>query len=232
MNAGKKIRQNVKEIDIISYDFDGTLVDSIPDITTAINITFQENKLPAVKAEQMETFVGDGIPLMVERALRASLDEDKSPLLFDRYYNPILKRYKILYSEHCTEKTGLYPGVKDILEHYSHKTQILITNKAETITHKMLTYFELDKYFDLIIGGDTLPERKPHPSVMEYVRSKYGPERLLCHVGDSPVDVKAAKQAEALSVAVLYGYSSPVILKNAKPDFLIHQIDELKNIIA
>jgi len=222
----------VKKIDIISYDFDGTLVDSIPDITTAINLTFQKNKLPPVTDEQMKSFVGDGIPLMVERALKASLNENRIIDLFDQFYDPVLRQYKILYSEHCTEKSRLYPGVKDILKHYSHKTQLLITNKAESITRKMLIHYGLDEYFDLIIGGDTLPERKPHPSVMEYARSKYGTGLTLCHVGDSPVDVKTAKQADAMSVAVLYGYSSAEALMNAKPDFLIHQIDELKNIIA
>lgn len=232
MNAGKKISQNVKHIDIISYDFDGTLVDSIPDITAAMNHTLREYNLPPVTAVQMKSFVGDGIPLMVERALTAALNVHKNQNLFNGYYDSVLKRYKLLYSEHCTEKSRLYPGVPEVLRHFSHKIQILITNKAESMTRKMLRHFELEEYFDLIIGGDTLPERKPHPSIMEYVRSKYGMNLTLCHVGDSTVDIKTAKEAKALSVAVSYGYSSDDALKNARPDYVINHFQELINVIV
>ncbi len=232
MNADKRIRPNVKTIDIISYDFDGTLIDSIPDITVAMNKTLGEYRFPSVTEENMTTFVGDGIPLMVERALKAALDSNNSKDLFNQYYQQVLNRYKILYGEHCTDKSRLYPGVPEILFHFSRKIQILITNKAESITRKMLEHYKLDGFFDLMIGGDSLPQRKPHPSIMEYVREKYGKELSVCHVGDSHVDVKTAQNAGALSIAALWGYSPEDVLRKSNPDYLIKQIHELKNIIA
>ncbi len=220
------------KMDIISYDLDGTLVDSIPDITLSMNMTLKERDLPAVTPVQMKAFVGNGIPVMVERALVASLQTKHSPDSFRQLYDDILKRYKILYHEHCTEETRMYTGVREILDHFSSKTQVLITNKAESMTRKILEYYSIESFFSVIVGGDTLPEKKPHPGVIRHIREKTGITGPLCHVGDSPVDVKTAQETENTAIAVTWGYSDRQALLAAGPDFAIDHLNELKEIIA
>lgn len=217
---------------IISYDLDGTLVDSIPDITLSMNKTLDEAGLPHMTAGQMKVFVGNGIPTMVERALKAALAQAQAEKDFETLYTTILERYKIHYEAHCTVETRLYTGVREILDHFSDKTQVLITNKAENITRKILKYFGLEDYFSVVVGGDTLTEKKPHPDVIRHVWDKIGREGLLCHVGDSPVDVKTAKNTGNIAVAATWGYSSRRELMDAGPDFLVDHLNELKEIIA
>jgi phosphoglycolate phosphatase len=231
VNAGKKREKIVIKTDIISYDLDGTLVDSIPDITLSMNRTLDEYKLPHVTPSQMKRFVGDGIPCMVERALKASLDVNNAPNSFQELYDDILNRYKTLYQEHCTEETRLYSGVREILDHFAYKTQVLITNKAESITRKILKYYGIESYFTVIVGGDTLPDKKPHPGVIRHIREKTGNYGLLCHVGDSPVDVKTAKKTGNIALAVTWGYTERHELLAAGPDYCIDHLNELKEII-
>ncbi|MDK2976275.1 MAG: phosphoglycolate phosphatase [Candidatus Marinimicrobia bacterium] len=217
---------------IISYDLDGTLVDSIPDITLSMNKTLDEAGLPHVTAGQMKAFVGNGIPPMVERALKAVLAQVKTEKEFKTLYTTILDRYKIYYEAHCTDETRLYTGVREILDHFSGKTQVLITNKAESMTRKILKYFGLEDYFAIIVGGDTLAEKKPHPDVIHHIWDKTGQEGLICHVGDSPIDIKMAKDTGQIAVAATWGYSSRQELTGAGPDYLVDHLNELKEIIA
>ncbi|MGC9513354.1 MAG: HAD family hydrolase [Fidelibacterota bacterium] len=228
----KRRKKAVIEPLIISYDLDGTLVDSIPDITLSMNKTLDEAGLPHVTGGQMKAFVGNGIPPMVERALKTVLAQAKAEKDFKTLYETILERYKIHYEAHCTVETRLYTGVREILDHFSGKTQVLITNKAESITRKILNYFGLEDYFAVVVGGDTLAEKKPHPDVIHHVWDRTGQEGLLCHVGDSPVDVKTAKVTGNIAVAATWGYSSRRELIDAGPDYLVDHLNELKEIIA
>ncbi|MDD5582189.1 MAG: HAD-IA family hydrolase [Candidatus Marinimicrobia bacterium] len=218
--------------DILSYDLDGTLVDSIPDITLSMNMTLKEKSLPPISQEQMKTFVGNGIPAMVERALKVSLAEIHAPNTFETLYQEILDRYKQIYQEHCTDETRLYTGAKEIVTHFSYKIQVLITNKAESMTRKILNYFGLENAFSVIVGGDTLPEKKPNPAVIAYIYKKTALQRTLCHIGDSPIDIETALASNCTAIAVSWGYSSRQALINAHPHYIIDHFNELKEIIA
>jgi len=232
VNAAKRRKKAVIEPLIISYDLDGTLVDSIPDITLSMNKTLDEAGLPHVTAGQMKTFVGNGIPPMVERALKTSLAYMKAEKDFEKLYGHTLSRYKTLYQAHCTVETRLYTGAREILDHFSGKIQVLITNKAESMTRKILQYFGLEDYFAVVVGGDTLAVKKPHPDVIRYVREKTGPDGLLCHVGDSPVDIKTAKTTGNIAVAATWGYSERRKLMDAGPHYFLDHLNELKELIA
>ena len=107
-------------IDVFLFDLDGTLVDSIPDLTRAINLLREELDLPAVSSDQVRSYVGDGVGLLLQRALP------------DEHVNPACrKRFMEIYTEHLTDETVIYPGIINFLEIHRGKPMAVVTNKAD-----------------------------------------------------------------------------------------------------
>lgn len=212
----------MKEIDLLIYDLDGTLIDSVDDIVNAVNWMLGELKLPKRSKEEIRTFVGSGVQSLVERSL--------GPENFN-YREKALKVLKKRYTEHLLDHTKLYPGVLETLQHFKSKKQAVVTNKPEKFSIEILKALHAMPYLSLIVGGDTLRTKKPSPEgifhVLEQLKIKNDRSVL---VGDSSIDIETARNAKIDICFVTYGLGSGS--GEFKPNFVIDQFDELKDIFV
>lgn len=187
----------------IIFDLDGTLVDSVRDLREAVNALLAEEGLRQLSLDEVKSMIGDGAAKLVERALSAT-GGDLSRL------SALVARFLQIYEADATRNTEAYPGVVETLAGLRQLGLPLavVTNKPYGATIDILETLGLRAYFDAVIGGDTLPERKPHPAPILAALSHLGiePEAALM-VGDNYHDVQAAQAAGVRAVAVTYGYS-------------------------
>lgn len=187
----------------ILFDLDGTLVDSVRDLQEAVNTVLAEEGLRAIDEDETKSMVGDGAAVLVKRAIMAvGGDPSRSSILVNRFLE--------VYEANASCYTEAYPGVRDALEDLKKLGLPLavVTNKPYRATIKIVENLGIQAFFRTIIGGDTLPERKPHPAPILLALKRLGvnPETALM-VGDNYHDVQAARAAGVSAFAVTYGYS-------------------------
>ena len=221
----------------VAFDLDGTLVDSAPGLTAAV-----DNALYAGE-ERVVTWIGNGADVLIQRALtwarqeratlraaqgKPSVDHDDIPQaeqqailrkLFDRYYGEVAE-----------EGSFLFPAVADTLGalHAKGLPLALVTNKPTPFVAPILSSLDIAKYFTVVIGGDDVKNKKPHPEPLLMVAEKLGlaPAELL-FVGDSRNDIQAAKAAGCCSIGLTYGYNYGEPISLSEPDYIFDQFNEL-----
>ena len=211
----------------IIFDLDGTLVDSARDLRDAVNILLVQEGLRQIDLGEVKSMIGDGAPKLVERAIAATGgDLSRLPTLVTRFLE--------IYEANASRHTEAYPGVADTLAGLRALGLPLavVTNKPFGATIDILEALGLRIYFDAVIGGDTLPERKPHPAPILAALKQLGvaPEAALM-IGDNYHDVQAARAAGVRTFAVTYGYSHKPHAELGA-DRLIDTMSELLPIVA
>ena len=183
---------------ILIFDLDGTLIDSAPDIHAAVNLVMLEENLPEFTATEVRGFVGNGVETLLTRCLNArNLSHDQA--LFGR----LMARFMVVY-ETAHARTTLYPNVATTLAALPHRLAIC-TNKPESPTRSVLLHFDLQRLFPVIVGGDTLPQKKPDPApLLETIKRMGGAPALF--IGDSEVDAETARAAQVPFVLFTEGY--------------------------
>lgn len=206
-------------VDLIIFDFDGTLADTREDLAASANYALRELHLPELPGEVIISFVGEGITPLLERLL--------GPNHLHRLEEAITL-YTTHHRDHLLDRTRLYPGVPEVLEHFRSKKKAIISNKSYEFTARVAEGLGIADHFELILGGDSTPNRKPHPGPVEKVLEALGVERnRTAIVGDSPLDVQAGKRAGLFTIAVTYGFRPREELIQADPDLLLDDIREL-----
>jgi phosphoglycolate phosphatase len=213
-------------VQAIIFDLDGTLVDSAEDLRAAVNRLFHTLDLRPIKADEIKAMIGDGVLKLVERALVAA---DADPAQKDT----LLPRFLELYQASPATRTRCYPGVVETLKALRQKDFRLavVTNKPVSATNKILEALSLAEFFPVVIGGDSLPQRKPDPAqLLEAARQLGVDVDQTLMVGDNIHDVEAAHAAGMRCVAVSYGYHHcPPSEFNA--DHLIDRFGELPPLV-
>jgi phosphoglycolate phosphatase len=184
----------------IVFDLDGTLIDSAPDIHAATNALLAEEGLPFLGFTQVCGFIGAGVAVLVTRVLDALGEDPGGPRHAD-----LVRRFEARY-ETAHGLTRVYPGVLPALTALrgaGHRLGIC-TNKPLTPTRAALAHFGLAPFFDVVIGGDSLPVRKPDPAPLHAAFAALGPACL--YVGDSEVDAETAQRAGARFALFTQGY--------------------------
>jgi len=208
---------------LIIFDFDGTLIDSVPDLTASINYMYSKFNLKSVDEEIVANWLGDGAVKLIERALN----------YYNLKYNKkALKIFKEHYSKNFAVNTKLYPYAKEILEYLKEIYKLaLITNKPFEFVNPILEKLNI-KYFDFILGGDSLKEKKPSPLPILHTCKKLNisPKETVI-VGDSKNDIIAGKKAEVKTIAITHGYNFGEDIKKYNPDIIINSLKELKEIL-
>jgi phosphoglycolate phosphatase len=211
------------------FDLDGTLIDSVPDITAAVAELLAAEKLPPLSEDQVRAMVGRGLKVLVRKVYDAqgmALDEASLECRLDDM--------REVYARHLVGKTTLMPGARTALEFFRDNgcAMAVVTNKPVDATETILGHFGLIDYFDVVIGDSTEPPlsllaRKPQPDMLhEALRRLSVTAADAVMVGDSGVDVRAGKAAGMRVVAVRGGYSSEP-LESFAPDRLIASLAEL-----
>jgi phosphoglycolate phosphatase len=186
----------------ILFDLDGTLVDSAPDLHAAANRMLAELGRPALSLRQVTGFVGDGVPKLVERCLAATGGTDG-------LHADAVSRFRRHYDAAPAELARLYPGVPDALTALRRAgcRSGLCTNKPEAPTRTLLAVLGLDGFFDAVVGGDTLPERKPDPAPLRRaIEALGGDVASALFIGDSEVDAATAANAGVAFALFTRGY--------------------------
>lgn len=206
----------------ILFDLDGTLVDSVPDLAAAVNALLAEFGRPALSLAQVTGMVGDGAAKLVERALAASGAGDM-PL------SPALDRFLALYEVDPTRLTRPYDGVPAVLDELAAAGWRLgvCTNKPERATRAVLAGLDLDRFFPVVLGGDSGPTRKPDPGPLRTALGRLGSAPgSAAMIGDHRNDVAAARAAGVPVVFARYGYGATT-LAGMTPDAFIDRFAEL-----
>jgi phosphoglycolate phosphatase len=187
---------------LLLFDLDGTLIDSVPDLTNAMNEILRERGYPPLAPEEVKPMVGDGVPALVARAFaaRGGGAEEAAELL---------PRYIAFYEANATRLTRPYPGVRETLADLrgrGYRTAIC-TNKLQRATVRVLRGLELDDLFDGVAGGDRYAVKKPDAGhLLELIEELGGASERAAMIGDSENDA-AAGHAAGLPVLLLrYGY--------------------------
>ncbi len=182
-------------IDTFLFDLDGTLVDSIPDLTRAINLLREELDLPAVTRDQARGYVGDGVGLLLQRALPEELYNQKRR-----------KRFMEIYTEHLTDETVLYPGIMDFLVMHRQKPMAVVTNKPQHLAEILVDRLGLSPFFQHVIGAELALQKKPHPDMVHHALKLLDshPEKTVL-LGDHHVDLRAAHAAGVKSCFCAWG---------------------------
>jgi phosphoglycolate phosphatase len=212
---------------LIMFDLDGTLVDSVPDLAVAVDKMLVQLGRPKAGLEAVRQWVGNGAPVLVRRALAGSIDHGG---VDDALAEQALELFMQAYAEKH-EFTVVYPGVRETLK-WLQKNGVemaLITNKPERFVAPLLDEMKLGRFFRWIVGGDTMPQKKPDPAALFFVMKMAGiPASQSLFVGDSRSDVQAAKAAGVACVALSYGYNHGRPIEEESPALVI---DDLRKLI-
>jgi phosphoglycolate phosphatase len=210
-------------VDALIFDLDGTLVDSRRDLAKSVQYLQKRYGAPESSDAQVAAFVGDGVVKLVERAV---------PKLAPNDLDQAVTEFKKFYREHCLDHTRTYPGVRETLRHFRRKKMAVVTNKPVRISGYMLDKLNLSSYFAVLIGGDSLPNKKPHPEPIKNVLKTMGiiNAKRAVVIGDGPNDVLSAKAAGTRSCGIKSNIGDPQKLLNSKPDYVISQMKELMHI--
>jgi phosphoglycolate phosphatase len=189
----------------VAIDLDGTLLDTIADLAAAANAVRADMALPPLPQARLASFVGGGMAQLVHRALTDDRDGQAHPELHTAGVDAFIRHYEANIAVH----TRPYPGVVDGLTQLQAMGLGLavVTNKPTRFTLPLLQQTALAPFFSLVLGGDSLPEKKPHALPLLSTCAHFGitpPELLM--VGDSQFDRDAAANAGSPCLLVRYGY--------------------------
>lgn len=206
---------------LLIFDLDGTLIDSVPDLANSVNFALQNNQLPTHDESVIRLFVGNGSHKLCERA--CPVEADKT--LIDKVHEDFLAHY----AQFPCVKTTPYQGVTEGLPRLAKRYQMAIaTNKPVQFLPAILAKFGWERMFEMVLGGDSLPEKKPSPAQLLHICETLGVdvERAVM-IGDSKNDILAGQNAKMPTLALSYGYNYGEPIENSKPDATFATFDEL-----
>ncbi len=206
------------------FDLDGTLVDTAPDITAALNHILCREGRDAVSPAKVRSMVGQGAWTLLEQGYQAT-GEPVEPTHLPRLFDDFLSYYRA----HIADRSVIFPGARAALERYraAGARMGVCTNKPYDLSVALLEHLDLSSYFPVVLGADSLPVHKPDPEhYRATVKGLGGRVERSAMIGDSPTDVATARAAKVPIVAVTFGYT-PVPPESFGADVLIDDFDSL-----
>jgi phosphoglycolate phosphatase len=206
------------------FDLDGTLIDSRADISNSLNFALARLGLDSLNESQVADFVGNGVQRLVERALREATGHDPAETLTREG----MQLFREEYTNHLLDKTCLYPHVTEALDSLSWAKFAVVSNKPQNFSIRILEGLGIAHRFSIILGGDSIQNRKPDPESLLKAMDFCGaiPSETAM-VGDSAVDIEAGKAAGVATCGILGGYRSEKDLRATGCDVIIKDLLEL-----
>jgi 2-phosphoglycolate phosphatase len=204
---------------LILYDLDGTLVDTRRDIINGVRHALEVLNGPELTDDEIKDCVGTGLHALIRQVFRT---EDEK--LADRGS----KLYREHYKEHMLDHTHLYAGARECLEYFKDREQAVITNKPNPFSSQILEALGVAHYFIAILAGDNGLPFKPDPAAIHHLIERTDAiDEEVIFVGDSPIDIQAARNAGVEVVTLSHGFASEEALREAKPDYIVRDFPEL-----
>ncbi|MGB0849014.1 MAG: phosphoglycolate phosphatase [Thiolinea sp.] len=218
--------------EMVLIDIDGTLVDSVPDLAFCVDETMKRCGYPMRGEAAVRKWVGNGVQRLIQRALA----NDLNGLPSDEDFAGAMPVFMELYAENVSKRSRLYPGVIEGLDYLASVSGLkvgCVTNKAAEFTQPLLENLGILERFAIVVSGDTLSEKKPHPLPLLHAAETLGvkPEASLM-LGDSKSDVKAARAAGFRIICMSYGYNHGEDIRDYEPDAVIDSMTELQALIG
>ena len=213
----------------VVWDLDGTLVDSAPDLATALNAVLDMRGFFTLPLDQVRPMIGNGVAKLVERGFNAvGIRPDEAQL------EHLVEMFKLEYAACATERTQPYPGIVHALEQIRDMNVPMgvCTNKPEALSRQILEGLGLDAYFSSVVGGDTTTAMKPDPlPLLTCLGELVAEPQNSLMIGDSIHDVHAAHAAGMTIGVVPWGYRSAPV-EELGADFVFHEIAAVPSLIA
>jgi len=212
----------------VIWDLDGTLVESAPDLATALNQLLNEEGQHGHPVEEVRPMIGGGVAKLIERGFRAAgapLDEAGC--------NALVPRFMEIYTACATDSTHLVPHAREMLLHFYHAgvKQALCTNKPIGVTRQILDALDITGFFAITVGGDSTPEKKPSPLPLQLCLEELAvkPQDAVM-VGDSGADVGAARAAGVPVILVPDGYTGQPA-ETLGADHVVENLSEIPDVL-
>ncbi|MCJ7837873.1 MAG: phosphoglycolate phosphatase [Burkholderiales bacterium] len=221
---------SLRGIAAVMIDLDGSLLDTLPDIAAAAERMLAALDLPPRSPEEIRSFIGKGIPTLVERCLHGREFQARAEVV----QAEALALFQDFYFEESGRHTAIYPGVLEGLERMRSMRLRLacVTNKAARYTVPLLEHMGLAAYFELVVSGDTLARKKPDPMQLAHICTEFAlaPAAALL-IGDSANDALAARAAGCPVMCVSYGYREGGNVHDLDCDAIVESLSEAANIL-
>jgi len=208
-------------MDLLIFDLDGTLIDSKLDLAHAVNATRAHMGMPALEHERVYSYVGNGAPALIRRAMGAQAS--------DAEVQEALEFFLEYYRDHYLDYTTLYPGVREALDRLrkAGKRMAVLTNKPVKISRAIIDGLGVGGHFFQVYGGNSFDMKKPDPIGVQTLMRETGiPAERTVMIGDSSVDIQTARNAGVAAYGVTYGFQ-PETLNNPAPDQLADRLEEV-----
>jgi phosphoglycolate phosphatase len=216
---------------MVMIDLDGTLIHTAPDLAACANRMLADLGRAAYPVETVMTWIGNGVPRLVKRALTGDMWAEPDAALCEQAL-AIFQRH---YLAHVSDLSRPFPGVVAGLDRLKARGFRLacITNKAEAFTLPLLRNLDLYKYFELVLSGDSLPKQKPDPLPLLHACQHFEitPEHGML-IGDSSNDVEAARAAGMPVICVPYGYNHGHDIRESHPDAVVDSLEALESYLT
>jgi len=211
------------DIDTIIFDVDGTLVDSRKDIVNAVNFTLRKLRLPERRPEIIVSYIGRGVRDLLNKSLGSKNHA---------FVEDALKIFSEYFPEHSADESTLYPHVEEILKYFKNKKKFVITNRKKGFADVTLRKLGIRDYFEEIVGADDENFTKPSACPLHKLSSKLEIKKTkTIMVGDMDIDIRTGKNFGIKTCWVTYGLGNREDVDKVKPDYIIDDMIELKNII-
>jgi phosphoglycolate phosphatase len=194
---------------LLALDLDGTLVDSAPDIAHCVGRALEAVGLAAPGEARTRVWIGDGLETLIARAITHGSAQSEGTISGEARHKAALAAFLACYKDNLFVRSRLYPGVLETLDALRARDFRLccITNKRYTFSHDLLVQAGIHDRFELLLGGDSLAEKKPSPLQLNVAAEKLGiAPSAATLVGDSHQDLRAARAAGYGFVLASYGY--------------------------
>ncbi|HYB74830.1 MAG TPA: HAD-IA family hydrolase [Candidatus Sulfotelmatobacter sp.] len=206
-------------IDLLIFDLDGTLADTVHDIWRSTNVMRRALGLTPLSLRTVRRHIGHGGRRVLGKVL---------PLALRHSHDEAVGIFWAHHRAHLLDRSRLYPGVVETLRRFRRTPKVVLTNRALGLALPLLKGLGIARHFRAVVGGDAVALAKPSPDPIWRLLEDFGAaaDRALV-VGDSEVDIQAGRAAGIHTCAVTYGYGAPADLRAARPDFLIRQFSDL-----
>ncbi|MGN0152993.1 MAG: HAD family hydrolase [Lachnospiraceae bacterium] len=211
--------------DTIIFDLDGTLLNTLEDLADSVNYALRTYNLPERTLQEVKYFVGNGVELLMERAVAGALSKEEE---FE-----CLAVFKQHYSENMNHKTRPYNGILDLVKELLKRNYhiAIVSNKFDSAVKNLnVDYFE--NLFPVAIGASDTVAKKPAPdSVLEALKQLKSEKERAIYVGDSDVDIMTARNSGLPCISVTWGFRDEELLRSLGTDYIIHEPMQLLEIL-